>query len=83
MKRKTPPCAGALSILHRLDGPLLQSVQEKSDFIVSALTGAPGVKSVMFYYFTSLPGFTSRPGMITARLPSLFSALRILSLIHI
>ena len=39
-------CAGALSILHRLDGPLLQSVQEKSDFIVDALTGAPGVKSV-------------------------------------
>lgn len=39
-------CAGALSILRRLDGPLLQSVQEKSDFIVSALTGAPGVKSV-------------------------------------
>ena len=38
-------CAGALSILRRLDGPL-QSVQEKSDFIVSALTGAPGVKSV-------------------------------------
>ena len=39
-------CAGALSILHRLDGPLLQSVQEKSDFIVDTLTGAPGVKSV-------------------------------------
>ena len=36
----------ALSILHRLDGPLLQSVQEKSDFIVSSLTGAKGVKSV-------------------------------------
>ena len=29
-----------------LDGPLLQSVQEKSDFIVDTLTGAPGVKSV-------------------------------------
>ena len=39
-------CAGALSILHRLDGPLLQSVQEKSDFIVDTLTGAPGIKSV-------------------------------------
>lgn len=39
-------CAGALSILHRLDGPLLQSVQEKSDFIVSSLTGAKGVRSV-------------------------------------
>ena len=39
-------CAGALSILHRLDGPLLQSVQEKSDFIVKALTGAKGVRSV-------------------------------------
>lgn len=39
-------CAGALSILHRLDGPLLQSVQEKSDFIVKALTGVKGVRSV-------------------------------------
>ena len=39
-------CAGALSILHRIDGPLLQSVQEKSDFIVKALTGAKGVRSV-------------------------------------
>ena len=39
-------CAGALSILHRLDGPLLQSVQEKSNFIVKALTGAKGVRSV-------------------------------------
>ena len=39
-------CAGALSILHRLDGPLLQSVQEKSDFIVNELTGARGVRSV-------------------------------------
>ena len=39
-------CAGALSILHRLDGQLLQSVQEKSDFIVKALTGAKGVRSV-------------------------------------
>ncbi len=39
-------CAGALSILHRLDGPLLQSVQEKSDFIVNELAGAKGVKSV-------------------------------------
>lgn len=39
-------CAGALSILHRIDGPLLQSVQEKSDFIVNELTGAKGVRSV-------------------------------------
>ena len=39
-------CAGALSILHRLDGPLLQSGPEKSDFIVNELTGAKGVKSV-------------------------------------
>ena len=39
-------CTGALSILHRLDGQLLQSVQEKSDFIVKALTGAKGVRSV-------------------------------------
>ena len=49
-------CAGALSILHRLDGPLLQSVQEKSDFIVSSLTGAKGVKSV-----TGLGVETERP----------------------
>ncbi len=42
------------------------------------------LQNTLFYYFTSLcyftslPGFTSRPGMMTARLPSLFSALRIM-----
>ncbi len=39
-------CAGALSILERIDDQLLQQVREKSDYIVGALSGAPGVKSV-------------------------------------
>ena len=39
-------CAGALSILSRIDDALLAGVRERSDYIVNALTGAPGVKSV-------------------------------------
>ena len=39
-------CAGALSILSRLDDALLAQVQEKSDYIFSALSGAEGVESV-------------------------------------
>jgi len=39
-------CAGALSILKRIDEALLAEVREKSDYIVNALTGAPGIKSV-------------------------------------
>ena len=39
-------CAGALSILARIDDALLAGVRERSDYIVNALTGAPGVKSV-------------------------------------
>lgn len=39
-------CAGALSILPRLDDKLMAEVEKKSEYIVSQLTGAPGVKSV-------------------------------------
>lgn len=39
-------CSGALSILKRLDGDLLAEVQRKSDYIFSALQGAPGIESV-------------------------------------
>lgn len=39
-------CAGAVSILERLDDALMEDVRKKSDYIVGALTGAPGVKSV-------------------------------------
>ena len=39
-------CAGALSILERLDEDLLAQVREKSQYIKDELTGAPGVKSV-------------------------------------
>ena len=39
-------CAGALSILSRIDDELLAGVREKSAYIVNELTGAPGVKSV-------------------------------------
>ncbi len=39
-------CAGALNILGRIDDKLLEGVAHKSELIVSALSGAPGVKSV-------------------------------------
>jgi len=39
-------CAGALSILERIDEDLLSSVREKSAYIVEELSNAPGVKSV-------------------------------------
>ena len=39
-------CAGALSILNRLDEDFLADVQRKSDYIFSALQGAPGIESV-------------------------------------
>ncbi|MCF0143369.1 MAG: aminotransferase class III-fold pyridoxal phosphate-dependent enzyme, partial [Parasporobacterium sp.] len=39
-------CAGALSIMSRIDEKLLAEVTEKSDYIFSELSGAPGVKSV-------------------------------------
>ena len=38
--------AGACSIISRIDDALLDSVSEKSAFIVSELSGAKGVKSV-------------------------------------
>lgn len=42
-----PVCAaGALSILSRMDGALLDEVKEKGKYIRSALEGAKGVKSV-------------------------------------
>ena len=39
-------CAGAINVLSRLDDAMLQSVREKSAYIVSELTGAPGVEGV-------------------------------------
>ncbi len=39
-------CAGALSILKRIDEPLLQEVVKKSEYIIQALDGAKKVKSV-------------------------------------
>ena len=39
-------CAGALSILKRIDEKLLADVRAKSDYIVSELSAAQGVKSV-------------------------------------
>ncbi|MBQ8295539.1 MAG: aspartate aminotransferase family protein [Clostridia bacterium] len=39
-------CAGAISILSRIDDDLLQQVKEKSAYIFAQLEGAKGVKSV-------------------------------------
>ena len=39
-------CAGALSVINRLDENLLAQVRAKSEYIFSALTDAPGIKSV-------------------------------------
>ena len=39
-------CAGAVSIIERMDDAFLASVKEKSDYVFSALEGAKGVKSV-------------------------------------
>lgn len=39
-------CAAAISVLGRIDEKLLASVKEKSEYIINALTGAKGVKSV-------------------------------------
>ena len=39
-------CAGALSILSRLNDEVLSGVRERSAYIISELTGAPGVHSV-------------------------------------
>lgn len=39
-------CAGALNILSRIDDTLLAEVREKSEYIISELSAAKGVKSV-------------------------------------
>lgn len=39
-------CAGAVSIISRLDDELLKGVEERSEYIRSQLEGAPGVKGV-------------------------------------
>lgn len=39
-------CAGAVSIIERIDEDLLEVVKEKSEFIFSALKGSDGVESV-------------------------------------
>ncbi len=39
-------CAGALSVLSRLDDGLLAGVQERSVYIIRQLSGAPGIRSV-------------------------------------
>ena len=39
-------CAGALSVLGRIDDQLLKEVKEKSAYIFKTLEGAPGVESV-------------------------------------
>lgn len=39
-------CAGAISILNRIDGDLLKEVREKSEYIVNSLKNCKGVKSV-------------------------------------
>ena len=39
-------CAGAVSILSRIDDQLLAEVRAKSAYVFDALTGAPGVESV-------------------------------------
>lgn len=39
-------CAGGVSILSRIDEPLLRGVRERSDYIFRELTGAPGVECV-------------------------------------
>ena len=39
-------CAGAVSVVRRIDEKLLAQVREKSDYIFNALKGAPGVEAV-------------------------------------
>ena len=39
-------CAGALSIISRLDDAMMAQVQEKSEYVFKTLTGAKGVESV-------------------------------------
>lgn len=39
-------CAGAISILSRIDDSLLAGVRERSEYIINELSGAPGIESV-------------------------------------
>ena len=39
-------CAGALSVINRLDDAFLADVRKKSEYVFEALCGAPGIKSV-------------------------------------
>ena len=39
-------CAGAISVINRIDSELLKGVKEKSDYIMNTLKDAKGVKSV-------------------------------------
>ena len=39
-------CAGALSVMSRMDDALMAQVQEKSDYVFSALKDAPGIEGV-------------------------------------
>jgi acetylornithine/N-succinyldiaminopimelate aminotransferase len=39
-------CAGAISILKRIDGNLLSGVKERSEYIIKELSGAEGIRSV-------------------------------------
>lgn len=39
-------CAGALSIVSRIDDALLKQVKNKSQYIITELTGCPGIKSI-------------------------------------
>ena len=39
-------CAGAISVINRIDEALLKEVKQKSDFIIDSLKGANGVKSL-------------------------------------
>ena len=60
-------CAGALSILSRIDGKLLAEVREKGEYIQSELSGAPGVKSVTgLGLMTSSRTFTILTSILTA-----------------
>lgn len=39
-------CAGAVSVINRIDSKLLKEIKEKSDYIINALKNAKGVKSI-------------------------------------
>lgn len=39
-------CAGAVSILERIDGKVLEGVRERYELIINTLTGAKGIKSI-------------------------------------